>query len=82
MPKQPKPGLTSEQGRFLCGVIESAFESCTEDDPRDHSFVLLVVTRETIDKDGNDMVGVSVLSPWPKETVQAVVSDWLYRSRH
>jgi len=80
MPKQPKHGLTSEKGRFLCNVIETALEDPA--DPRDHSFVLLVVTRETIDKNGDDVVGVSVLSPWPKETVQAVVSDWLYRSRH
>ena len=80
MPKQPKPGLTSEKGRFLCSVVEAALEDPS--DPREHSFVLLVVTRETIDKNGDDVVGVSVLSPWPKETVQAVVSDWLYRSRH
>lgn len=80
MPKQPKPGLTAERGHYLCGVVEAALDDPS--DPRDHSFVLLVVTRETTDRDGNDLVGVSVLSPWPKEIVQEVVSDWLHRNRH
>jgi len=80
MPKLPKPGLSAEQGRFLCSVVETALED--PNDPREHGFVLLVVTRETYDRDGNDLVGVSVLSPWPKEMVQEIVSDWLHRNRH
>ena len=79
----PMAGLHQVQAQHICRAITKAIAECTEGDPRDHGFVLIMVTNEgSPAPDGSSRVTVASASTFPSDVSQRIISDWLFKNRN
>jgi hypothetical protein len=71
------PGMTFEQMEFVFHTVCDALGHCCTQDHKQRHFMLMVITRDSVEADGSPVVTTDTFSSMNMEDVHQTMRDWL-----